>query len=143
MIDYLKTVLTGQFEASLCMLDRCVRECPAEHWHSKIANGTLRQVAYHTLFYADLYLSPSLEAFEPSEFNRRGGLKPAGVETCVGLTKDDTLAYLVHCRRKAVETRPPKPPTPSRSGRGFPGWRSRAASCTVTTSDTSSITPVS
>src|SRR5262249_33219174 len=62
------------------------------------------QVAYHTLFYGDLYLSPSLEAFEPAEVHRRGGLRPAGVATCVGLTKDDTLAYLAACRRKAVQT---------------------------------------
>ena len=104
MIDYIKTVLTGQFEASLCMLDKCIRECPPEHWESKIANGTFRQVAYHTLFYGDLYLSPGLEAFEPTEVHRQGGLRPAGVATCVGLTKDDTLAYLAVCRRKAVQT---------------------------------------
>jgi hypothetical protein len=55
MIDYFKTILRGHFEASLCMLDKCIRECPPEHWESKIANGTFRQVAYHTLFYSDLY----------------------------------------------------------------------------------------
>src|SRR5215470_3545269 len=104
MIDYFKTVLTGQFEASLCMLDKCIRECPPEHWESKIANGAFRQVAYHTLFYADLYLSPGLEAFEPAEVNRRGGVLPAGVATCGGLTRDDTLAYLAACRHKAVQT---------------------------------------
>ena len=85
------------------MLDKCIRECPPEHWESKIANGTFRQVAYHTLYYCDLYLSQSLEAFEPSAVHRRGGLRPAGVATCVGLTKDDTLEYLADCRRKAVE----------------------------------------
>jgi len=42
MIDYLKTVLTRQYEASLCMLDGCVRRCPAEHWEGKIGNGTFR-----------------------------------------------------------------------------------------------------
>src|SRR5919108_4187638 len=103
MIDYLKTLLTGQFEASLCMLNSCVRECPQEHWENKIANATFRQVAYHTLFYADLYLSPSLEAFEATDLHRRGGLRPARAMDCVGLTKDDTLAYLAVCRRKAVQ----------------------------------------
>src|SRR5262249_28339231 len=104
MVAYYKAILTRQFEASLCMLDKCIRECPPAHWESKIANGTVRQVAYHTLYYGYLYLYPSLEAFEPTEFHHRGGLRPAGVTTCIGLTKDETLAYLATCRRKAVET---------------------------------------
>src|SRR5262245_9158052 len=90
MIDYFKAILTRQFEASLCMLDKCIRECQPAHWESKIANGTVRQVAYHTLYYGYLYLYPSLEAFEPTEFHHRGGLRPAGVTTCIGLTKDET-----------------------------------------------------
>jgi hypothetical protein len=61
VIDYLRTILTAQFEASFCMLDRCVRRCPPEHWEGKIGNGTFRQVAYHTLYSVDLYLSPSAE----------------------------------------------------------------------------------
>src|SRR5438045_9641734 len=104
MIDYLKAILTGQFEASLCMLNRCVRRCPPEHWEGKIANGTFRQVAYHTLFFVDLYLSPSKEAFEPREVHRRGGDKRIVSESGGGLTPDETLAYLAVCRRKAVET---------------------------------------
>ena len=123
MIDYFKTILTGQFEASLCMLDKCIRECPPEHWESKIANGNFRQVAYHTLFYGDLYLCPSLEAFEPTEVYRRGCLRPAGVATCVGLTKDDTLAYLAACRRKAVQTLAAETPQSLQVGAGFP-WLS-------------------
>src|SRR5215510_15471734 len=119
MIDYFKTVLTDQFEASLCMLDKCIRECPPEHWESKIANGNFRQVAYHTLFYSDLYLCPSLEAFEPTEIHRRGGLRPAGVATCVGLTKD-TLAYLAACRREAGETLAAETPDSLQVRAGFP-----------------------
>ena len=90
---------------------------------NKIANATFRQVAYHTLFYSDLYLSPSLEALEPTEIQHRGGLHPAGVATCVGLTKDDTLAYLAACRRKAVQTLAAETPQSLQVGAGFP-WLS-------------------
>ena len=31
MIDYVKTILIGQFEAALCMMDQCIRACPPEH----------------------------------------------------------------------------------------------------------------
>jgi hypothetical protein len=45
MIDLVKKILAGQFEASLCMLDQCVQKCPPEHWEGKIASHTFRQVA--------------------------------------------------------------------------------------------------
>src|SRR5438067_520630 len=103
MIDYLRTILTGQFEASLCMLDRCIRRCPDEHWEGKIGNGTFRQVAYHTLYFVDLYLSPSAEAFAPPEFHRQAGAGRIGGDAA-GLTRAETRAYLAVCRRKTVET---------------------------------------
>jgi hypothetical protein len=67
------TILIAQFEAALCMLDECVRRCPPEHFDGKIGNDTFRQVAYHTLFYADFYLSPGEAAFALRELHARGG----------------------------------------------------------------------
>lgn len=104
MIEYLKTILTGQFEAALCMLDECIRKCPPEHWEGRIANDMFRQVAYHTLFFVDLYLSPSEAAFQLRDCHHRGGDERSNIAVSSGLTKDDTLAYLVICRRKMLET---------------------------------------
>lgn len=104
MIDYFRTILTSQFEASLSMLGRCIRKCPDEHWEGKIGNGTFREVAYHTLYFVDLYLSPCAEAFEPREFHSRAGSRRIGADPSGGLARDETLAYLLVCRRKAVET---------------------------------------
>ena len=109
MIDYVKQTLLGQFEASLAMLNNCVKACPEEHWEGRIANGTFRWVTYHTLFFVDFYLSPSKEAFELREFHQHGGdeRKPC---PAAGLTNDETLAYVKICRDKmritiAQETR--------------------------------------
>jgi hypothetical protein len=104
MIEYLRTILLGQFEACLCMLDRCVRKCPPGQWDDKVANGTFRQIAYHTLYHIDLYLSPNAETFERTRDRRWVGGERVGTETCAGLTVDDTLSYLTFCRHKAVET---------------------------------------
>jgi hypothetical protein len=104
MIEYVKTILTGQFEAALCMMDRCIRACPPEHWEGKIANGTFRWVAYHTLFWVDLYLSPGDEdAFVLRDFHHRGGDEREDT-ACAGLGKDETLAYVAICRQKMLET---------------------------------------
>jgi len=104
MVEHFRKILTGQFEAALCMLNDCVRKCPEAHWDGKIANDTFRQVAYHTLFYVDLYLSPSEEAFELRELHRRGGDERSNSAPSIGLSKDESLAYLAICRQKAVAT---------------------------------------
>ena len=104
MIEYVKAILTGQFEAALCMLNDCLKKCPLEHWEGRIANDTFRQVAYHTLFYVDFYTSPGEEAFALRDVHHRGGDERSGTAPSAGLTKDETLSYLVICREKARET---------------------------------------
>ena len=102
MSDYLQQILVSQFEASLAMLHSCVKACPEEHWEGKIGNGTFRWVAYHTLFFTDLYLSPSAEAFELRELHRLGGDEREPV-AAAGLTKNETLAYVMICRQKILD----------------------------------------
>lgn len=104
MTEYLKTILTAQFEAALCMLNQCVAACRPEHWEGKIANDTFRQVAYHTLFFVDLYLSPTEEAFNLRDLHHQGGDERTSTAASTGLTKEETLAYLAICRQKALET---------------------------------------
>jgi hypothetical protein len=103
-MDYLQTILTGQFQAALSMLDHCIRACPPEHWDGKIAIRTFGSVAYHTLFWLDVYLSPGDEdAFELRELHRLGGDEREPV-ICPGLSRDDTLVYVPMCRQKIRET---------------------------------------
>src|SRR5581483_9403349 len=103
MIEYVRTILTGQFEAALCMLNQCVEACPPEHWEGKIANDSFRQVAYHTLFFTDLYLSPNEDAFVLRDLHQRGG-DERNPTTGAGLPKDETLTYITMCRQKMIET---------------------------------------
>ena len=42
---------------------QCFGHLMHEQWEQKIANGTPRWVAYHTLFFTDFYLSPGESAF--------------------------------------------------------------------------------
>src|SRR5258707_405908 len=102
MIQYIKQIITGQFEASLAMMKKCIQACPPAHWDGKIANATFRQVAYHTLFFADLYLSPNEEAFTLRELHHRGGDERRPTVSA-GLPQDETLSYVAICRRKLLE----------------------------------------
>jgi hypothetical protein len=103
MLELYKQIVTSQFEASLAMLKQCIAACPEEHWEGKIASGTFRWVAYHTLFFVDVYLSPSEEAFELRELHHRGG-DERGEDACPGLSKDETLACVLICRQKMLNT---------------------------------------
>jgi hypothetical protein len=103
MIDFVKQILTGQFEASLAMMNECLRLCPDEHWESKIGQGTFRWVAYHTLFFVDLYLTPNEDAFELRQLHHRGG-DERGPVACVGLDRAEAQSYVLICRQKAIDS---------------------------------------
>jgi hypothetical protein len=103
MLDYTKQILIAQFEAALAMLNQCIEACPPEHWEDRIANGTFRWVTYHTLFFVDLYLSPNEKSFVERELNLIGGDERQPF-ACVGLSKEDSLAYLAICRQKMLDT---------------------------------------
>lgn len=105
MIEYIKSILTGQFEAALCMLEQCIRACPPEHWEGKIASGTFRWVAYHTLFWVDVYLSPGDEQdFVLREIHQRGGDERNDEIVNPGLSQEECLAYVAICRERMLET---------------------------------------
>jgi hypothetical protein len=103
MLELVTRSLSAQYEASLCMLNQCVAACPDEHWEQKLAAATIRWAAYHTLFFADYYLTHGEDAFVLRDLHARGGDEREDVE-CVGLDRAETLAYLAVVRQKAVET---------------------------------------
>jgi DinB family protein len=103
MLDYVKQTLVSQYEASLAMLNQCIAACPEICWEEKIAQGTFRWVTYHTLFFVDLYLTPNEESFKLRDLHERGG-EERGPETCIGLPKDESLAYVAICRQKAIDS---------------------------------------
>ncbi len=104
MLEYFKTILTGQFDAALCMLEKCIVECPSEHWESKVGRGNFHQIVYHTLYHVDLYLSLSVEVYNQTRSPRWISGERVGTESCIGLSRDESLAYLGHCYNKADRT---------------------------------------
>jgi hypothetical protein len=103
MSNHLAEIISRQYEASLCMLEACVRECKEPYWEGLIANGSFRWNVYHTLFFTDYYLAPREDAFELRELHLQGG-DERGPEACPGLSQADSLAYATICREKGVET---------------------------------------
>ncbi len=112
MDTIIKTAVWQQFGASIDFLEAGINTCPDHLWQvslwktpdTKPEFSQFWYVAYHTLFWLDLYLTGAEEGFIPPapftliEQNENGPL-PERV-----YTKDELLAYLHDCRRKCRET---------------------------------------
>jgi hypothetical protein len=103
-----KTVLWSQFGATIEMFENAMRACPEELWTAPMWNDPTMPpgfsefwyIAYHTLFYLDLYLSGSVEGFIPPAPYNLDELDPAGLLPERTYTRDELRSYLEHCRLK-------------------------------------------
>jgi hypothetical protein len=104
MTDHLKTILSHQFEASLCMLNDCVQMCPAHLWETPVARYPFWLVAYHTLCFVDLYLSPGEQAFQYHPvFHPKGGAEFDDEYPSRSFTQGELTTYLQLVRQKALD----------------------------------------
>ena len=102
----LKTGIWQQFGAAIDMLDDAISACPERLWSAVLWEdledpryGQFWFVAYHTLFWLDLYLhgateTGTSEGFAPPPPFIRGGLPERPY------TKGEVLSYLEQCRQK-------------------------------------------
>jgi len=78
--------------------------CPDALWGDRSQTPEYWYVAYHTLFFLDLYLSGSVEGFAPPAPFNLDELDPAGILPERVYTKAELLAYLAHGRTKCRAT---------------------------------------
>ncbi|MCG8350147.1 MAG: DinB family protein [Chloroflexales bacterium] len=106
-----RTIIWQQFGAAIDMLDNALRACPDELWHSRLWDTPSERpeysqfwyLAYHALFWLDLYLTGAEEGFAPPppftliEQDEEGPLPERPY------TKDELQAYLADCRQRCQE----------------------------------------
>jgi uncharacterized damage-inducible protein DinB len=104
MDDHWKTTIWRQFGAAIDMLENAIQACPEALWGDRSQKPEFWYVAFHTLFFLDLYLSESEDGFLPpapftlDEMDERG-LMPERV-----YTKEELQKYLEYGRRKCRAT---------------------------------------
>ncbi len=109
MIAVYKELAIHQFDAALCMLHRAVDRCPDDLWDSPVANHRFCQVAFHTLFFTDLYLGVDPDALRAQAFHLQhsdffGDYEELEDRAPQRLyTKPSLETYLTHCRDKATD----------------------------------------
>jgi hypothetical protein len=69
MIKLIQSAVMGQYGAALSMLAGSIERADRETWLAPVAQFPFWHVAYHTLYYADLYLSPNEQAHRPQPFH--------------------------------------------------------------------------
>ena len=74
-----RAILWQQFGAAIDMLENAIHACPDALWGDRARQPQFWYVAYHTLFFLDLYLSDSLEGFAPPAPFTLSEIDPAGV----------------------------------------------------------------
>jgi hypothetical protein len=92
-----------QFGASIDMLDQAILGCPDELWGNRSQQPELWYVAYHTLFWLDLYLAGSVDGFAPPSPFTLGELEEGVLPDRV-YTRNELRGYLAYCREKCQTT---------------------------------------
>ena len=107
----MKSALARQFGASIDMLARAITACPDRLWTARLWDdeqlpraGEFWYIAFHALFWLDLYLSGAVEGFTPPPPFTLDELDPAGIIPHIPFSRDELLTYLEHGRAKCRET---------------------------------------
>ena len=112
-MDVRKSV-ASQFHAALSMMEQTVCTCPEELWDVPGQTNPFWRVAYHALFFVDLYLQPSEDVMTLWEEGREGyqflGPTPWPPHTQPAADqpyrRQEILAYIDYCRSHVDRTVP-------------------------------------
>ena len=99
-----KEIIWQQFGAAIDMLENAMLACPEELWSDRSEQPEFWYVAYHALFWLDLYLSDSAEGFVPPSPFTLSELDPTGLLPERVYTKKELQTYLGLSRRKCRAT---------------------------------------
>jgi len=91
--------LWRQFGASIDMLGGAIRACPDALWTDDSQEPVVWRLAFHTLFWLDLYLAGRVEGFAPPPPFGLDELERDGAPPRV-YTKEELLGYVEHCRER-------------------------------------------
>jgi hypothetical protein len=105
MDSFWRTLLWKQFGGSIDTLDNALVACPSSLWRESVWENPRGRVefwyvAYHALFWLDLYLFGSEEGFAPPAPFTLDELDPTGVVPERPYTRDEVRSYLAYTRDK-------------------------------------------
>ena len=103
MTDFWRSAIRQQFHAATDMLANAIEACPDSVWSGQ-GRGAFWYLAFHAIFFLDLYLSEGESRFHPPPPFGLTELDPEVVPPERAYRKDELLAYLEHGRKKLDAT---------------------------------------
>ena len=113
MEGYWQTVMGRQFASAIQMMRLAIEACPDDLWDDRAEGTPFWHLAYHALFFTDLYLSENEKAFRardfhedkthflPGDYGEFGGIVTTPVKA---YAKEQLLEYADHCLSKCDDT---------------------------------------
>ena len=113
MNDYWQMVIGRQFAAAIQTMRLAIEACPDDMWDDRTDGSPFWHLAYHALFFTDLYLSDDEKSFEardyhegtehflPGDYQEFGGIVTTPEKV---FTKKQLMDYADHCLEKCEET---------------------------------------
>jgi hypothetical protein len=95
----IKQVIQSQYLAALAMLKEAIEKCPPQVWDVSEDKFKFWSKAYHTLFFAHLYLQDAEKDFVQWE-------KHHDPDGDIPFTKDEVLEYLAFVRQEVMRRVP-------------------------------------
>ena len=100
--------IAGQYHASLQMLRTALETCTDDLWDASVGRHPFWLIGYHALYYTDLYLAGSLDAFEAPAFGRENEQYMEklpdpphdAIEIGEPYKREDLLAWCDRCRKQ-------------------------------------------
>lgn len=137
MDNLLGTILWQQFGAAIDMLDNALVACPDARWREAVwrdaslpvENVEFWYVAYHTLFWLDLYLYGGSEGFAPPPPFTLSELDPSGALPDRTYSREELRAYLASLRQRCRATLETITDERARQPAGL-GWKRAGAAIT-------------
>ncbi len=96
-----KDLIWLQFGASIDSIKQCIELCPEALWSDRSREPQYWYLAFHTIFWLDLYMEENGESYRPPEPFGLEELDPAGLLPPRVYSKQELLDFLSRAREKA------------------------------------------
>lgn len=98
---FCKNLIWQQLGASIDALAKAIEVCPNGLWADRDRQPEYWYLAYHTIFWLDLYLDDSPDQYRPPAPYGLEELDPAGLLPPQVYTQEQMLSFLAHSRARA------------------------------------------
>jgi hypothetical protein len=99
-LPMLRDIIWSQFASAMGMLGNAIDKCPDSLWADESRDPQYWYLAFHALFFLDLYLCDSAEGFLPPAPFTLSEMDPSGRMPDRVYTKAELLDYLNHSEKK-------------------------------------------